>query len=297
MTFRRTSSGLSNLYLFLGVDFIVFLEGGTSISRNDVENDIYDSSSEDISYWNSLFRYYYPDKNIQYRSVGSKSVVKSIALDIASGDISNVVTAMDRDFDNYSNNIIVSDNVLYTCGYAWENDCWSDVVITESIISLSGTCSTKRSEIYNKVSLSLNGFASQMKQPIKADSLLIQNEFSLFERDGYQRYFMNDRSGRLVLNKEEIKKSFRKSRENVGRPIYRSYNLSSGDLCDCFGHLLADYSYRLLFCVLKDIGNFPNLPKCYATSVAITKFSEAFASGQLASTKAHYDNAFSSLNL
>jgi hypothetical protein len=97
MSFRRTVSGLSNQYLFFGVDAVVFVEGGRGFSKEEVNLGNFDTSSIDIKFWRGVFRYYYPNKKFQFRATGSKTTLRSIAMDIASGNLKNVYVAMDRD--------------------------------------------------------------------------------------------------------------------------------------------------------------------------------------------------------
>ena len=82
MTFIRTASGLSNLYLFVGVDAVIFLEGGDSITSEDVESGKFSDCSPDIQFWRGLFDIYLPALKFDFRSVGSKSTLSRIAQEI-----------------------------------------------------------------------------------------------------------------------------------------------------------------------------------------------------------------------
>lgn len=292
MSFRRTSHGLSNLHLFLGASVVVILEGGESISVEEANSGGFSSASEDIKYWQVLFQHYFPEQDIEYRSVGSKQVVSSIARDIEQGNISKVVAVMDRDFDDLTNNKIESGNVLYTYGYAWENDCCSATTVTESVMVLAGMCPTQKNRINTEALNLFKDFEKAIKQAVKADSLMIQNSQSFFDRDKYARYIEIENNGMPKANIDQLKKSFCDAKNKVERPVYRKAGLAKGTLYDCFGHLLAYYSYRVLCFLLKSNGDLPNIPKFYAFSIIITQFKDAFKSNDFPDLRNYYDSSF-----
>jgi hypothetical protein len=292
MTFRRTALGLSNLHLFIDAEAVVFLEGGVSISREDVENGEYSTGSDDIRYWKALFKLYLPSRKLQFRSVGSKQTVKSIALDIKNGDTKNVIAVMDRDFDHLTS-MIEGDNILYTYGYAWENDCWSVRTISESVISLAGLCPSKLVDIEDEVNDFFCYFRRKMKQAVKADSLMIQNSQSFFNREQPARYIQTQADGKPEINTYQIMQSFLNAREKVGRPIFRTTELAIDPIYDCFGHLLAYFSYRVVSYFLRSVYKLPVVAKEYATAVIIEKFVVELSNGSFPDLKEHYDCTFS----
>lgn len=64
-------------------------------------------------------------------------------------------------------------------------------------------------------------------------------------------------------------------------------------LVDCFGHLFAEYAYRLLAYLLERRRNKPKLPKDYAASMIVEKFGQLLCNNLLPDLKAHYDSEFS----
>lgn len=293
MIFRRTSSGLSNFHLFIDAEAVVFLEGGaTSFTREKVEDGKFTSVSSDIRYWQALFTHYLPSRKFEFRSIGSKQIVKSIALDIKNGNISNVIAVMDRDFDNLTGEIIDGDNILYTYGYSWENDCWCKQTIYSAVISLTGLCAASTNDVDDIISDLFNCFSKQVKSAVKADSLMLQNGASFFDRERPARYVSIDAGGRPKLCMEQIKQSFEGSRNKVTGPIFRRYTLACNPLADCLGHLLAYYSYRVLIYLVKTVYRLPTVAKDYATAIIVDKFVFALNNGLLPNQKSHYDNAF-----
>jgi hypothetical protein len=64
-------------------------------------------------------------------------------------------------------------------------------------------------------------------------------------------------------------------------------------LVDCFGHLFAEYAYRLLAYLLEKKRNNPKLPKDYAASMIVEKFGQLLGANLLPGLKSHYDAEFS----
>ena len=293
MSFRRTESGLSNLYLFFGVDAVVYLEGGISLCRDDVDNGIYTDATQDIRFWQTLFDIYRPEKTFKFCSIGSKETVRSIAQDIEDGAIVNVIVAMDRDFDNINGRILISDNIIYTHGYSWENDAWNEVSLKNAFCALSGACKTKiqiESDIIKKY---YQECALYLKGSTRMDAVLSQHGISFYNRDSYMRYVKIERNGQPMVDREQIKSTMLDVRQKVGKPISRKTPFVISPLVDCFGHLFAEYAYRILVFLLEKVRKNPKIPKDYATSMIVEKFGQLLASGLLPELKRHYDSEFS----
>jgi len=118
MSFERTSSGLSNAHLFHSVDFVVYVEGKYEENNSDL-------ASHDQYFWRSVAENVMPAKTFKFISRGSKVNLLSIATEIISGNISNTLVALDRDYDLECNNFLCHPRVIYTYGYSWENDVWN----------------------------------------------------------------------------------------------------------------------------------------------------------------------------
>jgi len=288
MTFRRTPSGLSNFYLFVDAEAVVFLEGGDqSFNRNEVENGLYSDKAQDIHYWSLMFDLYLPGRKFQFRSVGSKETVRSIAIDVSEGKISNVIVAMDRDFDDFLGSMISGNNIIYTYGYSWENDCCNEFSVTKAVISLSGLCPSKEDEILSIVSKLFHDFRKKIKHAVKADALLTQHGHSFFDRDNYARYVQID-GGKPKICVDQIKESFDKCREKYERPIYRRRPLDAEPLRDCYGHLLFYFTYRVVDYLIKSVLKMPRIPKDYVGSYIAEKNVSLLCEGKLERLDDHY---------
>ena len=292
MTFRRTNAGLSNLYLFLNAEAVVFVEGGQSFTREDIDNGLYNKSSSDIRFWQALFNAYRPGKNYQFRSVGSKEVVKSIAADIQTGRVSRVIAAMDRDFDHINARLISSENVVYTKGYSWENDSWNEVTIFEAFCTLSGSCKNNADNEKSYLEQSFAKFSSCLHGPVRIDAILSQYDNSLFDRKKPNRYITISGSGEPKINVSQLRASIGEARTRNARPIIRKTKLIINALDDCYGHLLAEFGYRLLTFLLGIFERLPKIPKEFAAGMVVEKFEGALSGGLLPKLKQHYDIEF-----
>jgi hypothetical protein len=122
MSLRRTLGGLASLHLFFRVDCIAFCEGGVSLSEADVLAGSGDEGTLDVFFWRSVSDLLEVKRNYHFKSVGSKAVLKSIAIDVATLGVSTVVVCLDRDYDWHCGRKLNHPGVVYTYGYSWESD-------------------------------------------------------------------------------------------------------------------------------------------------------------------------------
>jgi hypothetical protein len=158
--FHRTPLGLSNQAIFAKVDAIVFAEGGSrQLIMVDIELGVGDSSTLDCAFWSSIFRGIVGHRGVEVRSVGNKTTVKAIAELVATGAVTHVIVAMDRDFDDRRGHKVNHTNVLYTSGYSWENDVFieevaiaviRDVAPSQAILTAAETAMGSASEWLRK---------------------------------------------------------------------------------------------------------------------------------------------------
>lgn len=136
--FLRTPSGLTNGSIFAGVDAIMYVEGSSHYyTIEEIVAGAGDSNTLDVAFWSKLIRLIHPQKEVQVRSVGNKETVKAVAALLASGAVSRVVVALDRDFDDRKNSLVQHPNVLYTYGYSWENDVFCHEVLADMVDDLA----------------------------------------------------------------------------------------------------------------------------------------------------------------
>ena len=183
---------------------------------------------------------------------------------------------MDRDFDNICETKINSNNVLYTKGYSWENDCWTPEVIYDAYCILSGSCKTNSTETLQEIINIYIDFEKSTRRYIKLDAVLLQNSHSFFDRAKPEKYITINSSRRPSFNTQQGKQTLREIRNSLPRPLRRRFDLPPTSLEDCFGHLFEAFGFRVLSFFLKKL-SLPNPPKDYATSAVVNAFKDKFS--------------------
>ena len=133
--FTRTNIGIENEHLFHNVDFMLYCEGEA------LEGEC---SSLDEAFWDKIFTK--SGKSVRCKSMGGKSDVHSFAKKLVEERISNVIVAMDRDYDDLRGSIIDHPQVFYTYGYSWESDLVIDFQFAPALSLFVTTNSVKAIE-------------------------------------------------------------------------------------------------------------------------------------------------------
>lgn len=267
-SFRRTTSGLGNQHLFYKVDLIAFVEGGYSYSRSEVYSDKYTEETEDIIFWKYVFDIFLNTKKIKFKSVGSKTVVKDIALDIVSGHLQTVIVAMDNEFDEILNRRIEHPNVFYTNGYSYENDVWNQEIVKSVIEELT---SVKIEN--NDIDIYFKKFLKTIKIAVFADGYLFKNSDSFFPRQSGHLFCINCRP--LILpDVQKLAIDNRMTLKGLKKSTLYSYGkkYSIEPLKFCYGHLLADYCFQLIYHYLRKRHSISGVSKDIVYRMGIGKF-------------------------
>lgn len=293
MTFIRTPSGLSNLYLFVGADAVVFLEGGKGYSLFEIEEGKFDDISSDIRFWENNFAAHLPTKKYQFRSIGSKSALLKIATKIKNKHIRNVIVAMDNDFDSINGKLISCTNVIYTSGYSWENDVWCDLTILNTFKKLVGLSAFAEKDVKDQIKKMLSEFSCKIRKAVRLDIVLNQNNCSLFNRKTPARYISIASDGCPSVNIQQIRTSIAEARLNNNSPILRKLPFKYDPIANCFGHLVSEFCYRVVSFLIKTFRRLPRIAKAYVASAAVSEFFLALNAGSFPTLKAHYQAEFS----
>ena len=236
--FRRTSSGLNNQHLFHNVDLIVFLEGGTqSYTLDQVMQYHFSEDTEDVLFWKRIFNRFGGTQRVKFKSIGSKSVVKEIAVDILDGKLTTVLVAMDNEFDEVLERRLDHPNIYYTNGYSWENDVWNHDVIKAVIEELSAV------DIEGgEIETCFNEFVSKIKLAVYADAYLFKDGGSFFPRNKGHLFCVDCKPVDLPIIKEsEIAKKIMDKGISKRKANLFGNKRSLDPLKFCYGHFLADY--------------------------------------------------------
>jgi hypothetical protein len=177
MAFTRTTSGLNNQHMFHNVDYIVFVEGGESFTKAQIDQGHFNEESIDTLFWSRILSNYKADSKFKFKAVGSKTAVLQVAEDIVNNNLTTVYAAMDQEFDRILGKAYKHNNILYTFGYSWENDVWNENVIHKIVTSTTA----KELEI-SEVIVPFSKFVNDMKFSVYADGYMFSKSSSFFPR-------------------------------------------------------------------------------------------------------------------
>jgi len=267
MAFTRTSSGLQNLHLFHNVDFVVYTEGGTSYSFEDVKSGKFNNESIDSIFWNVIISKY-KSATIKYKPIGSKSTVSKIAKEIIDNNLQTVYAVMDQEFDMVYQSHLSHPKILYTYGYSWENDVWNKNVIFEIIETL-----TAKKADTNLITSLYDSFIKKIKYFVGADGYLFSKSDSYFPRPkGHMKLINCDPKKAPLLKKEELINIAHT--KNLKRSTIYAFSRRS-NICpkrNCYGHLLGDFCKQLVHHILKIKHNLTGIKDEFIKRMAINLF-------------------------
>ncbi len=294
MTFTRTAVGLSNQKLFLKVDVVVLVEGGSSISIEDVYKGKLNEESIDILFWRGIFNIFLKKKTFKVRAVGSKKNLIKIASDISRGAIKDVFVAMDRDYDHLTGTIISSNGIFYTKGYSWENDVWSNNVIKETILSIS-LADFDKEKMFTELDEIINQFRKDVRWLIYADMILVINGSSLLPREKPMSIITHNSRGLPSINRGIVLKKIKTKRSVTSINKKISVKLKIVPLSDCPGKIVSCYAYSLICYFINKICKLKTIPRHFIDSFGIQHFHNFLINNIIADIFLYYKNQFDNI--
>lgn len=284
VVFRRSSSGLANMYLFLKCHAVIFVEGGSPRSFLEIASGQANNTSIDCTFWSKMFHSYFPRRQFAVLAVGSKSTLLDIATEVLAGRVKNVCIGMDRDFDNHRNTMLSHKAIFYSCGYSWENDVWRPKVV-ESIFS-SIALLPANTDYSREIALLFDRFFFTMKSMIRVEVAWSPTFASLIPEG----------CGRLI-NKSEasVNRSFAAELLKQARANgYRHSKLNVVPENDCKSHLISIFAKAVLEKMYreKSASSKYSFSSDMANCLAIDNFVRLEKSGQIPEAKAYYHAQF-----
>lgn len=245
--FTRTIPGLNNQHIFHNVDYIVFVEGGVSFTKKQIDQGCFNEESIDILFWSKILSKFKADSKFKFKAVGSKTAVRQVAEDIVNNNLTTVFAAMDQEFDRILGRTYNHSNVLYTFGYSWENDVWNEKVIHKIVTSSSA----KDLDIFEVIK-PFSSFIKDMKFSVYADGYMFSKNLSFFPRPSNHLKLIDcTLSTPPRVKKEELSKLFVSSglrKNNIYAFGSRKKICSKSYI---YGHLLGDTCKLLVQHLLK----------------------------------------------
>ena len=286
MSFHRTPSGLSNLRLFYGVGIVVFVEGGPSITADAAVGGAGAPKAADISFWQNVFRLRRSRQPIKFRAVGSKTALLDIAARVVSRDVRHVVVAMDRDYDHFNGCLLQAPGVMYTFGYSWENDVWTDPdVVAEVFYTVAPVCRATF-DVADQVAGALRGFCGRMRRFIRVDVSCNRQGVQFLPKESPERLIHVRSNSAPEINRAGLRTCITRAKAARQGKVQAPGLVASPER-DCCGHLIECFAYQLV-CHLARSHGVKSVPKDLARGIAINAFGSKLQRRPGSAVKLHY---------
>ncbi|MCG8524419.1 MAG: DUF4435 domain-containing protein [Pseudomonadales bacterium] len=271
MSFTRTGSGLSNLALFHGAEFVVYTEGGVnSYSADEVLSGAGDKSSVDIKFWSSVFRKFGYNRRVKFKSVGSKSSSNRICDLIVSGQLDGVIVARDSDLDDFLKLKYDSPFILYTRGYSWENDVYDRRLVQEQIEAF--VMEQEFPEYYRElIKESYDFFYSKALSLLKLELIFRKQGERLICGMAGER-FVNGKSNPKIRI-DQVRAAVKEKKSVLERPVDLSdFDLTCCPIKYCYGKLQEALAISLIYHIASVKEGFKSVPKDIMVATMIDRY-------------------------
>jgi hypothetical protein len=293
MSFRRTEAGLSTMHRFLGVEAVVFVEGGkVSFTLQEVSGGSYSGQADDLKYWQIVFAQFCPGRPLHFRAVGSKNTIKEIAVLVSTGRVGHVYAAMDRDLDHLNGSLTKGTGVFHTLGYSWENDVWTHSVVFAAFKTFNTVPEAEKAAA-TEAEEQFCFMRSKLRHCVRADAALAASNLRPLLREKFAKIIRPVPKASPALNARAAKSLIREGRLKARPARAMAPGVVVHPLRDCYGHLIETFGYHLLVHLLSKYCGIKTTPRELLVPAAINAFSATL--GKDADLTAHYAPMFSAI--
>ncbi len=206
---------------------------------------------------------------------------------MASGAVTGVYVAMDRDFDHLLGLAIKSPKVLYTFGYSWENDVWRQEVLEEVFYMVCGVC-RNTIKVNEVLANAFSDFKRDMRRVTYADFLCVKHGIAFVPRQSPQKVLLVARGVVPALNKEALRQCMRTVKAQRTGAITAGSKVRTDPLTDCCGHLIGAFGYSLLMYLFRKFCKGTTYPRHLIDAIAIDRLFDRIRQGNLEALRFHY---------
>lgn len=282
MTFERTPFGQTNRAIFLGVDYVCYVEGAEHTDRGD-----------DITFWSAIFSTTRPDLKVKIIPRGGKPVLESLAKDIVEKGIGKSLVAMDADYSRFFGNLIDDHRALYTYGYSWENDVCDINNLVFSAVNLSKT-QALRPEAETALRKIVSDFDKIFFWIMAADIIGLSRKTSVIPRDKPGRLIEKTHDGTPALRRDQAFALMQQAKLNKTQHTYRTIiTFPSKPSEHAVGKVVAFYSKLSVLKVLKDFYRVNNFDTDHFIILCTLALRDRIGMGENSPLTQHYINQMS----
>ena len=212
---------------FHNVEIEVFVEG----SRGD-----------DVSFWEGVFEKFC-SKKVSVTQRGGKKELRAI-LDQKGGLSDNVYIALDRDLEDIIPDIGKRKNLIYTYGYSYENDLYSQQLIFDVIRHHAHLSEDSWGEVQKHIKNHMDTFSIEIAAYMCAFSKAFQKHLSVLpnptKSSNFEAFFIEKS---IKLNYDQIQKCINKLQEKC---CISGKHLPFNNVRYCNGHLFETFVCHLV---------------------------------------------------
>jgi hypothetical protein len=287
MTLVRTAVGLANKPLFHDVDAIVYVEGGeTHTGKPD--------QSLDVAFWRTVFNELAPRLRYRFEPKGGKRNLLQIAQEIITGNVQNSYVAIDSDFDRVFLQNIDHPQVLYTFGYAWENDIFSEDVLKETFYLLCPICKTEI-DPGPMIHETIRVLKQDLRWLVRADIVASVHGISVIPRSSsYLRLVQEGR--RTAMPKIARSRAFELVKEAKAKRSGKASTITAIDddpIMNCYAHLVGSLFVHIVGYLSQHYGKLKSVQNEVVFACAISCFQRYLSFNADSNISRHYRSQFS----
>lgn len=229
--FEYSRAAQSILPKFYGVDILLFVEG---------------TNGEDCLFWENIFEQFC-SKKVKISQRGGKGELLKI-LNQDGGLADNIYIALDRDLEDVCPKIGKRKNLIYTYGYSYENDLYSEELIADIIRRHLHI--PKKPEIQKKIRICMQTFATEIAPYMCAFAKAYQKHISILptqsDNTNFEAFFSPKKH---TLEHKYINKCIARLNDKCcASGKHKSFN----NIRYCNGHLFETFVCRLINCFCKN---------------------------------------------
>jgi len=280
--FSRTSGGLNAQGVFYGAEIIVYIEG-----KNVSSDFVYDKV-----YYEALFKTMALGLNVKIKVLGNCLDVMSMYYKVLEGGVTNTLSIVDRDYDGILRSKIKDARLIYTYGYSWENDFWTDSLCSQVIGLLTVNKHYALSEYFKISSFAKRrlsfAHAANISANYSGESL-----FTLGKKGGDDGISMGGK-GSFIINKVELSKIVRKIKHSPNKKeiIENISSIKNTPEKLIQGHYWEHLTLHVINLITKKYTlNKLAVPHGTIKNIAFNQFASEAESFLSPETKAHYHAA------
>ena len=288
MTFQRSSSGLANQPVFYDSAVVVYVEGGV-VRRPSLELTDGEPRSQDALFWAQVIESVCGPIAVHFKELGSKGALLEFASGLDQKALGRVLVCIDRDYDDFQENLVNINCLVRTYSYSWESDVWARVVLVSVVEQMLPVGRLPPAALQHCVEIWV-AFYARIARFIALDVKLIRGQVgvSLFRRDSPAAAVRVERDAPPSLNCDYFARQISVVRPLVGRPWRLNLINAVNPERHTYGKAAMVFGYQLCGYMLRYCGVTSQFSSEALTNLAIRAFGRVLNSPEMRDFQSYY---------